>query len=450
MAKKSNANPKLNGKVAQLSDFSKEGQKAAEKLAFDVPLKTKAQEFLDSGKGTPSQQEAVKNVTPHLTDKPTTLNKAASNRVAHITAGATNSSLQKTGESLPGAGWYFQHNADVTKVAHEHGIHPDIAITASAVMSPQNSPYNEKLAVSALLHAHRSGTVTIPHDVANQLNTSKGLQKAQVQINPEHIGVPVPASQLHPAVLAALSEEKIREQLPSHTVNLEDIAKGGNRGNIAKAIDVIRGNTPEATAIDPHSSPKVHSYRDAIKHAVSGTPEHMEYMMRAADIGSKLRGDVGKGQGMLDYHTLRDSETGMLSSSRSTAEDTWMNSISHGQKNEIVPGTDTNIMKTAGSLLGYTGKKTHEGVSVDPDPRIGSSAVQHAANNAATIKAGTKLQKSLKLDYSVPSTLVQEAAWIPARRAGNKDKAFNKSNAPEKASRAKEFQTGSYKQGELF
>ncbi|CAB4179301.1 hypothetical protein UFOVP1033_77 [uncultured Caudovirales phage] len=450
MAKKSIPNLKIEGKVAQMSDFSKEGQKAAEKLAFDVPLKTKAAEFIASGTGTPSQQEAVKNVAPHLTDKPSSLNQAASNRVAHITAGATNPSLQKEGENLPGSGWYFQHNADVTKVAHEYGVHPDVAITASAVMSPQNSPSNEKEAVSALLHAHRSGTITIPHEVASQLNSSKGLQKAQIQVNPEHVGVPVHASQLHPAVLAALSEKKVREQLPDHTVNLEGIAKGGSRENIAKAIDVIRGNTPESTAIDPHSSPKVYSYRDAIKHAVPGTPHHMEYMMRAADIGDKLRGDVGKGQGMLDYHNLRGSNEGMLSSTRTTAEDTWMNSISHGQKNEIVPGTDTNIMKTAGSLLGYTGKKKHEGVSVDSDTRIGTSAVQHAANNAATIKAGTKLQKNLKLDYSVPSTLVQESAWIPARRAGNKDKAFNKSQALEKTSRAKEFQTGSYKQGELF
>ena len=151
---------------------------------------------------------------------------------------------------------------------------------------------------------------------------------------------------------------------------------------------------------------------------------------------------------MLDYHNLRGSNEGMLSSTRTTAEDTWMNSISHGQKNEIVPGTDTNIMKTAGSLLGYTGKKSHEGVSVDSDTRIGASAVQHAVNNAATIKAGTKLQKNLELDYSVPSTLVQETAWIPARRAGNKDKAFNQANAPEKP--AKSSRKSEFTQGTLF
>jgi hypothetical protein len=450
MGKKSVPNPKLDNKVAQLSDFTPEGQEAATKLAFDVPMKTRAQEFLSGSKGTSSQREAVNAVAPYLTDQPSSLNTAAENRVSHIVAGASDPAIRKPEENLPGAGWYFQHNADITRVAHEHGIHPNVAITASAVMSPQNSPDNEKLAVSALLSAHRNGVVTIPHHIAERLSTSEGLQKAGVQIGPEQIGVAVHASQLHPAVLAGLSEKEVREQLPNHTVNLEDIARGGSRENIVKAIDVIRGNIPEETAIDPHSSPKVHSYRDAIRDAVSRTPEHMEYMMRAADIGSKIRGDVGRGQLMLDFHGLRGSEEGMLSSTRSTAEDTWMNSISHGQKNEVVPGTDTNIMKTAGSLLGYTGKKRHEGVSVDSDARIKSSAVQHAANNAATILAGTKLKENLNLDYSVPSVLSQESSWIPARRAGNKDKAFNKSIAPVKKSRTKEFSAGSYTQGELF
>ena len=151
---------------------------------------------------------------------------------------------------------------------------------------------------------------------------------------------------------------------------------------------------------------------------------------------------------MFDYHNLRGNNEGMLSSTRSTAEDTWMNSISHGQKNEIVPGTDTNVMKTAGSLLGYTGKKTHEGVSVDPDPRVKASAVQHAVNNAATINAGKSLKKNLNLDYSVPSVLAQEASWIPARRAGNKDKEFNKSVTPEKL--AKSSRKSEFTQGTLF
>lgn len=448
MAKKSNVNPKLDNKVAQLSDFTPEGQKVAEKLALDVPMKTKAQEFIASGKGQPAQQEAVKSVLPHLTDKKSNLKIATANRVSHIKAGATQPELRSEGEGLPGAGWYFQHHSDISRAAQEHGVGTTTAITASAVMSPQNSPDNEKKAVVALMDAHRNGKVTIPHHLVGEINSTENMVKAGVTVNPEHIGVPVHASQLHPAILSALSKESTRTQLPKHNLNLEDIARGGSRLNIAKAIDVIRGNTPEEQAIDPHSAPKVRSYRDAIRDAVPNTPEHSEYMMRAADIGDKLRGDVGKGQMMFDFHNLRGNNKGMLSSTRSTAEDTWMNSISHGQKNEIVPGTDTNVMKTAGSLLGYTGKKTHDGVSVDPDPRVKPKVVQHAVNNAATINAGTSIKKNLQLDYSVPSTLMQESAWIPARRAGNKDKAFNKSVAPEKV--AKTSRKGEFTQGTLF
>ena len=448
MPKKSNANPRLNNKVAQLSDFSKEGQKVAEKLAFDVPMKTKAEEFVASDKGKPEQKETVKSIIPHLTNKPSNLKIASANRVSHIKAGATNPSLRAEGENLPGAGWYFKHHGDISKAAQEHGVGTNTAITASAVMSPQNSPDNEKKAVVALMDAHRNGKVTIPHHLVDTINSTENMVKAGVTVNPEHIGVPVHVSQLHPAVISALSKEDTRNQLPEHNVNLEDIARGGSRLNIAKAVDVLRGTTPEDTAIDPHTSPKVRSYRDAIRDAVPNTPEHQEYMMRAADVGDKLRGDVGKGQMMFDYHNLRGNNEGMLSSTRSTAEDTWMNSISHGQKNEIVPGTDTNVMKTAGSLLGYTGKKTHEGVSVDPDPRVKASAVQHAVNNAATINAGKSLKKNLNLDYSVPSVLAQEASWIPARRAGNKDKEFNKSVTPEKL--AKSSRKSEFTQGTLF
>jgi hypothetical protein len=448
MAKKSNVNPKIDNKVAQLSDFTPAGRKVAEQLALNMPMRTKAEEFLASGKGQPAQKEAVKSVLPHLTDKPSSLKTAATNRVKMIKAGATNPNIRAEGENLPGAGWYFQHHSELSKAAQEHGVGTNTAITASAVMSPQNSPDNEKKAVIALMDAHRNGKITIPHHLVDEINSTENMVKAGVTVNPEHVGVPVHASQLHPAIISALSKESTRTQLPEHNVNLEDIALGGSRLNIAKAVDIIRGKIPEDQAIDPHSAPKVRSYRDAIRDAVPNTPEHDEYMMRAADMGDKLRGDVGKGQMMLDYHNLRGNDSGMLSSTRSTAEDTWMNSISHGQKNEIVPGTDTNVMKTAGSILGYTGAKTKDKVSVDPDPRVKPKVVQHAVNNAATIEAGKTLKKQLDLDYNVPSTLSQETAWIPARRAGNKDKAFNKSVAPEKVS--KSSRKNEFTQGTLF
>jgi hypothetical protein len=449
-------NPKIEGKAAQLSDFSPAGRKVAEQLAFtDLgSMATRAPQVLASDDAAklagkvgmkPMDRQAVETALPYLKDKKVTVNSAANNRVSFfekaaqtespittqiqkylpttLEDGSIDSGVRSVPESgLAGAGWYFKHHKDIADAAKTHGFDTNRAITASAIMSPQNSPNNEKEAVSALMQAHH-GTVTIPQHLAPVINAKMSPES---QLHPSQVGLPVSVRDLHPDIIAHLSTANIRDQIGTDNVDLKAIAKGKTKINISKAISVLRGHISEEDAINPHNAPKIHSYRNAIRDAVPNSPEHSEYMLRAAHLADVASGNQLVGQQMIDYHGLRDSREGMLSPTRNTAEDTWMNSISHGQTNETVPGTPTNVMKTAGTLLGYTGSKTRNGALVDPDSRLDKKAIQHAVNNAATVKASEKLEKKYNTGFAVPSVMVQEVPWTQARREGNKDPEFNK------------------------
>lgn len=442
---KDTGDSRIDNKVLQFEDLSRKQRKAADGAAFGSTsnLATRADAYLAGDKGKPKEREAIAAARPYLKDKKVTVASAARNRVSMVQSAATSPHTRHEHEVLPGAGWYFEHHRDIQGVAAEHGFETSRAITASAVMSPQNSPSNEKAAVSALMAAHSGGKVFISPEVHEH------LQRTEKPISPDHRDRMVPASELHPETLAELSSVSIRDKVEHHGFDLKDVSRGGTKVNVAKAINVLRGNVSEDGAIDPHSSPKVRAYRDNIRDSVPDSAVHQEYMLRAADLGSKIRGENVVGQQMFDYHGQRDSQEGVLGGGRRTAEDTWMNSISHGQKNMIIPGTSTNVMKAAGTTLGYTTSKTHEGEPVHPDPRVQSRAVQHAANNAATVKSASDIGKKYGADGAVPSVLMQEVSWTEARRKGGKDPEFNKVTTAN-AKTAKPSRSQQFKQLGLF
>lgn len=393
---------------------------AERKAAEDVfkanagTMKDRAEEFVASEKGKPAQREAVAAALPYITNKKVSVRTAATKRVNLMKEAAVHPEYD---EQFAGAGWYFDHHRAIDESASTHGFDTNAAITASAVMSPQNSPENEKAAVDAIMDAHTNGVVHMAPHVHNYL-VSQGVPLDRHLVNQT-----VRIADLPTNALAALSSADFRDQVNTN-VRLKDIARGGTKGNIATAYDVLRGDKSEAEAINPHTSPKVHSYRDAIRDAVPDTDVHHEYMMRASHIADSLAGRVAPEQMMFDFYGKRDSTEGLLDPKRSTAEDTWMNSISHGQPNIVVEGTTTNVMKTAGSLLGYpTKKRTEDGRTAFDHAAIKPVAVQHALNNAATIEAAARVSKDMEFD--APSTLAQEVPWTVARREGGKDPAHN-------------------------
>lgn len=310
----------------------------------------------------------LSEIAPHVVDKPVTLQGAASRRVSHFVAGIERSAAEGVSS---GGGWYFDHHRDIAGMAAQHGVPTDRAITAAAAMSPMNSPDNEKKAVGGLMR---------------QMSGESG----------------------------------------PHIDRL--IQAGGTKTNIAKAQEHLEGG-PDP--LNPHSAPKVHSYRGASVNAVPGGAVEEEYRTRVGHAEKVVTGQIHPGQQRMDLFGLRDSHEGILNPRGNTAEDTWMNTISYGQDlaTSIGRGGRTNVAKTVGSDKGLAldiPKKDSTGTSVHPSPLVGSSGALHSFNNEATIRAARQAGKALGVTDSqgrsnLPSVAMQEVSWTEARRVAGKD-----------------------------
>lgn len=376
------------------------------------------------------ERKTLTKVVPEVRSRNVTRTTAANRRVEAYNR-ATDAGAAE-GRSVPdGAGWYFEHHRDIAASASKHGVDRDRAIVASAVMSPLNSPENEKAAVSALMEAHSNGKVDMqPHLAAR-------LRAHGYTVESHHEGRQVAASELSSDTLAGLSDTRVKDEAqPLTNMNLNDMARGGPKGNVVKANEVIRGNVHPDAAINPKSAPKIWSYAHNTREAVPDTAEHHEYMSRVADVAA------GPAQPSLDLWGLRGSKKGLLGANSHTVEDTWMNSISHDQPNKTIPGTKTNVLKTAGS---------------HPAANPGPTAAVHAFNNRATQQAANRLGRGAGHDFDLPPVSVQETAWTQVRREGGKDPQFNAAQeSGAKTSRSQAFseaatrKQGDAAQGTLF
>lgn len=396
-------------------------------------------------------------IAPHLRDRAITPASAANVR-SKMYSRAIDSAHERGLTTPDGAGWYFNHHADIAAAAKATGHDVDRAITASAVMSPQNGPDNEKAAVGALMQAHAHGTVTLhPRVVAH-------LQNSGFEVHPAHVGQAVRASDLPPRALAALSGANIREHVEHTGFNLKDISRGGTKANIGAAEDVLTGRIPreQAPNMHPISAPKVNSYEGNIRESVPNTPVHDEYMFRVQHQHGIATGRVHPEQTYADVHGLSGSKEGVLSPTRNTAEDTWMNSMTFNQPN-VTPAKKTNVFKAGGSNNNYGSGVISKKATVDGEVRsahtraeVGPTALLHAFNNKATIDAARKqsfgghreVAPGVHVGVNLPAVAMQEVAWTQARRETGKDKDWNDAQkaAPSPTQRAMQIRG----QGRLF
>lgn len=413
-----------NGLDQQMADTGKDVRKRTQDRIAAIPATA-------TGK-TRVERTTLQHIEPHVSDKTINIDTASDSRVKHF-LDATNVAA-KNGDAVPaGTAWYFGHGGEINHSADQYGYPHRTAQVASGVMSPLNAPENERAAVGALMHAHNEGKIAYTARLHSQLKKPVKDYPHGLPVDDSHVGRYVSASELHPATLAHLSGTAIRSGVETN-IALKDISRGGPKGNIEKAVNVLRGNVHPDQAIDPHTSPKVASYDNSTKNAVPHSDVHHEYVARAAHIQDSLSGRVPKGQGMLDYWGKRQDNTGILSQEGHTAEDTWMNSMTAQQEDKSVGTGRTVVSKTVGShalsnIKGRTyvdestGKKKKK--PIIGDPTVGTTALQHAFNNRATIVAAEKIGKQAGVDYPVPSVLVQEVAWTQKRRATGKDPEFN-------------------------
>ncbi len=436
---------KTTAKKAKATMLSRRASALAASTDESLPAKKTA-------KGMDRSLAALGEVSPHLKDVPVTLDTAANRRVQLIRGSARRASQQSGlglggGSALraAGVGWYFDHRQQLNDIASQHGIDEDSIVTASAVMSPSNSPDREKSAVGALAHMHSTNpTLTLSAHAQKKL----GVKRSSLTF-----------SELTSQQASLIGSPSLREHIGGVDKNvLTQWANGGTNENMAKAVDVVRGNIHHKDAINPHSAPKVWSYRDSISKAIPGSNEHMEYMSRAQTALFEL-----PGQTRLDLFGLQSSTEGILSPTKSTAEDTWEGAVTSGQQLESVgrrthkqsPAKFVASDKAFTDQLKKTAVINKKKVSAIADPRIGANATTHAFHNEAVIRAASQLSDTS--GEIIPSVLAQEVPWTESRRIASKDIPYegfiSGIDAQAKQSRSDHFNTGkggSPKQLSLF
>jgi hypothetical protein len=362
-------------------------------------------------------------------DKPLTLRSAATNRVDAVNSAAT--TQRGAGESMAGAGWYFDAHAKIAKTAANVPV--GVAAAASSAMSPGANPKSERTASGAMAAAHSNPKASVHFSSA-----LVGSLRAAGHGVPVPVGATIPFSKVPAHLVPVLAHENHRAEAKANSTGVDwaSIGQVASTKNVAKAQKIMSGETPLSKAQNPYGAPKTASYTDNLTRAIPGTPQHMEYQMRADDIGSAIRAKHGQsdrvpGQQMLDYHGLRDSKEGVLSDNGHTAEDSWMRAISVGHANpKTMKGAgDINPTRKSYTTHDTVGDTTTSVVhSVSREAQIKPTSVYHAWNNEATHKAAESLQSQHGLDYSVPSTMVQETAWTAKRREVGADSEWNAQN----------------------
>jgi hypothetical protein len=284
-------------------------------------------------------------------------------------------------------------------------------------MSPQNNPEQELAAVTALAHAHANPNARLqvtPHAVA-----AAAAMENPVDLS-EYVGKSLHPESFSSEHLAALSDTAVRQHVRSDGVDLGEVAKGGVKGNVVHAIDVLRGRVTPEHAIDPRTSPKVWSYHKNIAESVHGTPHHEEFITRMR----QASGMEMPGQQRMDIYGLRSSTEGPLNPTNTTAEDTWQQAISTGQRLESidVPGRGGRAARQSPAKFSVgEGGQANQKFLQSPAGmvNVGASATMHAWQNQATQRAAAVLSR--KSGEIVPAIGVQAGGWTEARRQAGKN-----------------------------
>ena len=428
--------PSINGRALQWGDLSNRGRKIVSdnirstgenmpKIAHQSAERQQAS-FERTGRPLARVKAAsARAVGEHLESKPVSLQTAANRRQDLYNRGIDARQADNPGDPhqvIPhGAGWYFEHHKEIAGAAEKTGHPASWAIAASGVMSPQNSPENERASVSAIMDANANHTVHVSNEVHDHL-AGRGIDVS------DHLGKTVHFDQLPVGSVAHLSDSKIRDKVQTGA-NLHEVARGGTRENIAKAENILAGNVHPDEAVNPHSAPKVWSYVHNTQQAIPNSPTHVEYMGRVHQDALIRTGQIDEHQQSLDLYGHKDQslpKDHLLSPHSHTVEDTWQNAVTFDQPKRMAGGGKTSVFKAAGSLpetYPVAGVKTTVNAdtgkreSAHQDARVGNAGLTHAFNNRATQKAAAQ--------QGVPPVAMQEVGWTQVRKEAGKDSAHN-------------------------
>jgi hypothetical protein len=390
------------GEVAQHKHLDKTGRGTlARNMDRQGKMATRAEEKLQTLPQDSEQRAVLEEISPYLKDRAVNYTTAANRRINHFENGSRRAYGEGLGLEGSGAGWYFRHRLDLENIARGRGFDMEDVIVGSSMMSPLNSPDNEKAAVRGLMN-------------------------------------------------------KVRGLPQEYETDLGKTGPGQNGPNAEQRLRTGEGQN------DPHNKPKVKSYEMAIRDAAptihrndDGSEDfyrladgadamvEQEYMERARLLNGMVNGTIAPGQMSFDFTGLRDSREGILDPRRTTAEDSWMHAITLGQ--ELAPNDrGVSVGKTVASeKIGtdvpnapwdqeHGGRENNvatAGNDANGKP-ISPSHRAHIFNNESTVRAAGRIGRQYGLTDDdgrslVPSVLMQEVAWTEARRVAEGDPQYN-------------------------
>jgi hypothetical protein len=365
---------------------------------------------------------------PILEPKPVTMDSMVNAR-KNAFYQAVSGPVRLPTEHVAGQEFYFRGHEKIAGTVGNAEFPMTRLADASARLSIQTQPPQEKAALSALAHAHTHGSVHFTPQVLNALRTQN------TEVPTEFHGNVVPFKDIPGNIVYSLVSPTIRAEVQPHApeVKLGDLTKTSMTTNLRLAHESLQGVRDS----NPSTQPKLFSYGKSHEDAIPRNPEHIEYQLRESHIGKVARGEQSPNQLMFDFEGLRSSNEGILSNRYQTPNDSWMlaNQLQQPQPVRKV-AADINLTRKTG--------KTKAGRSLEPGKGKGNvtpEGLQHAIGNEATHRAAESIQQELGLDFTVPSMLVQEGIWAFERRQDNKDPEFNavvrktKTKASKKASK---------------
>lgn len=512
-------------RAIRLEDMDEETRRAVRENWADMGMarthvaaaKAAAQERTTSPTLKPEGREKAKKsvkalsaIEPHVQDIPITTEGATQARVERVRQGRARAkdigtwTDPHTGWELPalpeGTGWYFHHHADIASAGREHGFSKEQAITVTTGMSPNNHPEIEKRAGRAIMDMvanqddHTVHMTPDLHRIVNQRLKGDDLHGEQM---PQHwVGQHVKLSDMDAKHIAAIGSVaatmRNKKQPIQSSAPFEDLGAARAAGAAYKGIEHLRGQRSAEDVIDPHSAPKVWSYRKNVLESEPGSQTHLEYLARAQDYqrggqkgvaegrrtppgmhvdeggdrASRMRAQVQAakakpgtpeahlarlglsavsirrhptGQHSLpDYRPLRTSDEGVLAKQRDTAEDSWMQSISTRQ--------DPRSVREGGEPGEKGGGRSQSSIAktvvteIASDKRMRKSSVSSEAKVSTDARAGNSAlrhavenhaTRSAAEKMGLPAVFVQETGWSEQRIRAEKSPEYRKQLATE-------------------
>jgi len=359
----------------------------------------------NKGKLSPGQIE-------RLTDETVTIDDAGRNMAGHW-------ENMMASSDRPDPAWFFGHNRRLGEVAKTNNLDPSKVMSASAAMSPSNSPDNEFLAAAGMAEA-----------VGNKR-----------QLHDDNLGRRTMTT-LTPDEMDAVTKKSNRPNV-SVTRGFRERFNDIRRGGVFKK-EGWRGMSEEGyNPVAGMDSAKVPWYDVSIQSAAPDSPLHAEYEARFGDqtaarnVRLGREADAAKGISRVRGVPDRVDTTGLMRGTDDPSDpayhhpvlgetgvnvpDTWMAALQSGQPMSDEVGSSspakavgTRTATTSGSVSGTTFMKAKEAKEAGGKKLTGSVVWGIGASRAN--QQGARFAREPESQTNIPPVMMQEMTWVKGRR----------------------------------